>query len=224
MTKTYKRKPWTKEEEQLLIDLAGVYDAAIIGKKLKRTKYSVWGKLRYMGIYVANVKRDRGVPPVDFAKNMGMNKNNVWNWIHRWQLPIVKYPGYMKLDKKYIKSMLVDDTKIEEWLMNGYVYSDQINPIDPYYKKIVENVRRKMDFEYISSQDIIATCNITPKILQYWRHLRNFPRPALQIPTKIILYSRPSVVEWANNNPHYITKLQAANLRTAGIGKNMEER
>lgn len=220
--KTYARKEWTEEEEKLLLDLAATYNTAIIGKKLKRTKESVWAKLRYMGIRIGDLQKSIGVSPVVFAKQMGINKSNVWNWIHRWNLPTVEYPSYMKLDKKYAKNILIDDTKLEDWLMKGYVYSDQINPTNGHYQRIVRNVRRVLDFKYITSNDILETCKLTPKILQYWRYLKNFPRPALIIPCTIVLYNRSDVVEWALNNPHYVTSLQAASLRTAGIGKNLK--
>jgi DNA-binding transcriptional regulator YiaG len=220
--KTYKRKEWTKEEEDFLLNYAPVYNASILSKKLKRSKNAINAKLRYMNIKVINLQNNMGVRPVDFAEYMGINKNNVWNWIHRWKLPLIKYPKYMKFDKKFINYMLIDDTKIDQWLMTGYVYSDQIKPTHWYYKRMVNNVRREMDFEYILSQQIIKTCNITPKILQYWKYLRHFPRPVIVIPTKIVLYKRQDVIEWALNNPHYVTALQTAALRIAGIGDNLD--
>ena len=221
MAKVHKRKQWTDEEVQKLIDWAGIYDCATIGKKMKRSKDSVQGKLKRMGMTMIEAKKSLGVYPTDFAHKMGMNRNNVWNWIVRWKLPLIKYPKFMNINKDQA-NILIDDTKLKPWLMNGYVYSTQINPVDCEYQRIVRDVRKVLDFKYIQRDDIIKACNITPKIIQSWKYLRGFPRPDLIISgATISLYDRAAVVDWALKNPKYITALQAMNLRVIGIGQNI---
>ena len=221
-SKFYKRKQWTDDEIQRLTDWAGIYDCATIGKKMKRSKDSVQAKLKRMGMTMIEAKKSIGVYPTDFAKKMGMNRNNVWNWIVRWNLPLIKYPKSMNINKDQA-NILIDDTKLKSWLMNGYVYSTQVNPIDWQYQRAVRDARQVLDFKYIQRDDIIKACNITPKILQSWKYLRGFPRPELIINgAGISLHSRPAVIDWALKNPKYITGLQAMHLRMAGIGHNMK--
>ena len=219
MNKKPKRKQWTAEEIQKLEDWLGVYSSKVIASKLKRTHYSVQYKMKHLSLSWKQFQSVRGVLPTDFAKRMGTLPGNVYYWVHKCNLPTVTLPKFMTI-KNAQNSILIDDEKLGEWLEQGWVYMDSIEPIDSYYKILVRNARKKLDIQWISKTDIIDCLNISVKTLQYWQYRLGFPRYVFFV-TAIgtAKMDRSEVISWAKMNPKYVKPSMLYKLQTAGIAK-----
>jgi hypothetical protein len=219
MKKRPKRRNWTSEEIQKLEDWMGVYSSKVIASKLKRTHYSVQYKMKHLNLSWKQYQSVRGVLPVDFAQRMGTLPGNVYYWIHKCNLPTVELPKFMTI-KNANNSILIDDEKLGEWLEQGWVYMQTIQPTDSYYKILVRNARKKLDIQWISRQDIIDCLNISVKTLQYWQYKLQFPRYEFFI-TAIGSgkFNRQKVISWAKMNPRYVRPNVIYRLQTAGIAK-----
>jgi hypothetical protein len=220
---TQKRKRnyrlWTPEEEQKLLDYAGVYKCADIAKKLKRSKYSVQKKVAHMDINWKERQNLRGVSPIDFAQRLGIPVENVYYWVKNCELPVVELPKFMTIKNQDVFSILIDDEKLHEWLSKGWVYHPFIKPSDSYYKIIIRNVRKKLDIEWISRDDIVRCLNITNKVLFYWQYRFGFPRPVFYVANlKINKMPRKMVMDWARNNPKFVKHSMLPVLQSYGIG------
>ena len=214
------KRKWTDEEVQQMEDWIGVYSTTDIAKKLKRTRTSVQKKMQHMGYKWFEYKERRGVGAVDFASRIGASPEQVYYWVKKCDLPIVKLPKYMTIKNKNVKSILIDDTKLGEWFMKGWVYVPSIKPVDKYYRILMMNALAKLDCLWISGSDIIKCCNITPKILDSWKHRNGFPRPVFYLTAlKILKFNRQEVINWARDNPQYIKSSVLLLLHTCGIGE-----
>jgi hypothetical protein len=220
---TQKRKRnyrlWTPEEEQKLLDYAGVYKCADIAKKLKRSKYSVQKKVAHMNINWKEYQNLRGVSPIDFSQRLGIHIESVYYWAKNCELPVVELPKFMTIKNQNTCSILIDDEKLYDWLSKGWVYHPHINPTDTYYKIIIRNVRKKLDIEWISRDDIVRCLNITNKVLFYWQSRFDFPRSVFYVSNlKINKIPRKPVIEWAKSNPKHIKHSMLPVLQSYGIG------
>lgn len=210
---------WTPEEEQKLLDYAGIYTCADIAKKLKRSKYSVQKKVCHMDLTWKDYQKIRGVAPIDFANRIGVSPESIYYWVKKCELPTVSLPKFMLIKNQDVNSILIDDENLHEWLQRGWVYHPHINPTDTYYKIIVRNVRKKLDIEWISRDDIVQCLNITDKVISYWQRFLGFPRPVFYVTAlRINKMNRKSVIEWAKLHPKYIKHSMIPILQSYGIG------
>jgi DNA-binding transcriptional regulator YiaG len=210
---------WTSEEEQQLLDYAGVYKCADIAKKLKRSKYSVQKKIAHMNIKWKKYRNLHGVSPIDFATRLGVSVENVYYWVKNCELPVVELPKFMTIKNRDVFSILIDDEKLHEWLGKGWAYHPYINPNDTYYQIIIRNVRKKLDIEWISRDDIVRCLNITNKVLFYWQYRLGFPKPVFYVANlKINKIPRKSVIDWAKNNHKFVKHSMLPVLQSYGIG------
>lgn len=210
---------WTPEEEQKLVDYAGVYTCADVAKKLKRSKYSVQKKIQHMNLDWHEYRKTRGVLPIDFAARLGVSVESVYYWVKKCELPTVEIPKFMQIKNQNVASILIDDEKLHDWLSIGWVYHPHIQPTDTYYKIVVRNVRKRLDIEWVSRDDIVKCLNLTNKVLSFWQYLHGFPRPVFYVTAlQINKLNRKAVIEWARQNPRYVKHSMIPVLQSYGIG------
>ena len=215
-------RKWTPEEVQKLEDLIGVYNTTTIAHRMKRSFDSVHRKARSLNMTTADARSSKGMTPKNFAEIFGVNKKTVTHWARVGILPKVKLPYFQKIGKRQPDWILIDDTKIEEWLMTGYVYHRDINPTDQYYTEMVRRVRKKLDFEWISSKDFIACLEITPKVVNAWVYRHAFPRLVFwSSGMSISMYNRKAVIDWCLSHPKQVKPTKVRELLNYGIGKGL---
>lgn len=213
---------WTDDEIRKLEDLVGVYDSTTIAKKLGRTPDSVSAKMKRMGLQMRISQNKKGMSPTLFAEIFSLNKKNVQHYVRKGILPRMKLPQFQKIGSKIPSWSLIDDTKIEAWLKSGYVYHRDLRATDVYYAAIVRDVRKTMDIEWISAQDLLECLDITPKVVQAWYYRHDFPRLVFcSTQMGISMYNRNQVIEWCKTHPNQVRPTKLPILRTAGIGKGL---
>jgi DNA-binding transcriptional regulator YiaG len=213
---------WTPEEVSKLEDLVGVYDSITIGKRLGRSSDSVTRKMRNMNLKTKSAQNVKGMSPVKFAEMFGMDVRLVRDWVRAGILPKMKLPYFHCIGKKTPDWVLIDDTKIEQWLLIGYVYHRDIKPTNEYYANMVRRVRKKLDFEWISGPDLVECFNITPKVVQAWYYRHSFPRLVFwSSGMSISMYNRKDVIEWCLSHPKQVKPTKVRELHYYGIGKGL---
>jgi hypothetical protein len=218
----YPKRNWTPEEIQKLEDYAGIYNGVVIAKRLKRTPNSVYSKMKRLKIYAEEKQKAKGMLAADFSDLFGMPTQNVHHLVRRGILPRMKLPSYMCIGDKKPNWVLIDETKIEQWLLKGYVYHRDIKPLDPYYQRMVYNVRKKLDLEWISCTDVVECLGVTPKTIQAWYYRHKFPRFVFySTQMSISMYNRNAVIEWCKNHPKQVNPMKIQELRMYGIGRGL---
>lgn len=215
-------RSWTPEEIQKLEDLTGVYSTTTIAAKLGRSYDSVRRKMRYLSMTTKDARSSKGLTPTDFSEIFGVDKKVVRYWAKNGILPKVKLPYFNRIGKRNPDWVLIDDTKLEAWLLTGYVYHRDINPTTEYYCDMVRRVRKKLDFEWISGPDFIECLNITPKTVQAWYYRHSFPRLVFwSSGMSISMYNRKAVIDWCSNHPKQVKPTKVRELFNYGIGKGL---
>ena len=211
---------WTPKEVQKLEDLAGVYNTTTIAKKLKRSPDSIRKKMQRLSLDTESSQNQKGMSPNEFSRIFGIPAVNVLYWVRVGILPSMKLPWFMKIGSKNPDWVLIDDTKIFDWLSKGYVYHRDIKPTDVYYSNMVRDVRKKLDIEWISGPDVVECLRVTPKTIQAWYYRHKFPRLVFySTQMSISMYNRNAVLDWCIAHPKQVRPSKIQELRNYGIGK-----
>lgn len=216
------KRIWTPEEIQKLEDYAGVYDVRTIAKRLKRSRDSVYSKMKRTQIYAEESQKSKGMMALEFSEIFGIKCQNVHHLIRCGILPRMKLPKYMLIGKSTPSKVLIDDAKLEEWLSKGYVYHRDLRTTDSFYLRMIRNVRKKLDIEWISGPDVVECLGITPKTIQAWYYRHKFPRLVFySTQMGISMYNRNDVIEWGKTHPRQVQPGKIQELRNYGIGKGL---
>lgn len=215
-------KKWTAEEVRKLEDLAGVYDSTTIAQRLKRTPDGVKKQMRRLNLTTKSAIDAKGMSPVKFSEMFGVNVVLVREWTRTGILPKMKLPYFQCIGKRKPDWILIDDTKIEQWLLKGYVYHRDIKPTNEYYANMVRKVRKQLDFEWISGPDLVECLSVTPKVIQAWYYRHAFPRLVFwSSGMTISMYNRNAVIEWCLAHPRQVKPTKVRELHYYGIGKGL---
>lgn len=214
---------WDDKELKVLESLSGLYTCKIIGEKLNRSEYSVRRKLRDMGLSQTQLKSSRGIPPAQFSEMTGIHITTIHHLIRAKKLPVIEKKKETKFDKLHKMHILIDDSKLKDWMMQGYVYHRDMNPKDSYIKRMVLDVRRELDILWISKKDVVECLRRPVRTIENWQSRNGFPKLCCRLhQMSITMFLREEVIQWCLANPHVASDFRIRSLRYTGIGKGLE--
>ena len=83
-------KIWTSEEDELLLDLLGVYRIAHIAKRLRRKPNAIYRRLKELGY--SNLSEETGTLRTHkLAEIVGVDPSTIIHWIKAYGLPTVQF-------------------------------------------------------------------------------------------------------------------------------------
>lgn len=216
-------KHWSEREVELLQSLAAKYTCRAIGEKLNRTERAVRGKLKRIKRTKTEIKRTLGISPTEFSAYTGIHIRTIHHLIRVKKLPVLEFSKTTKFEKNNTASILIDESKIKDWLMKGYVYHRDMKPTSPYIKMLVTEVRRELDILWISKKDVIECLRKPHTTIENWQCRNGFPQLCCNLyQMSITMFNRNDVIEWVLKNPNKVSQHRVLELRYTGIGRGFE--
>lgn len=108
----YKR--WTREEEDILLELAGYKSFNYIAEKLNRTPYAIQSRLEHLGM--SNIKDLSGSLSLSqISSYLNVEPKSVKNWIEKYDLPASRKALRLRIKDKSRLSYSIYPEDFWEW-------------------------------------------------------------------------------------------------------------
>jgi hypothetical protein len=204
--KSYKR--WTQEEKDHASELLAQFTIKQVSRKLNRSVGSIKevasNELKDNYCRSKRFRQYEGLLQAHIAKELGVTRSHVNNWIKTNNLPA------KKCGKKGF--FVINEESFYDWLRQGYILLPMIYPINSKMIDWMCEQRKYFLINFISAQYIKNIACITRGALDNWIRNHSFPMPTHKIGKLGCFYSRKEIVMWAKNNPKLLPPKKISQL------------